>query len=59
MIKYPQNNRITVNLVKYDVLLQIDSERGLMAFAGDFINTVNQEECVFMDEVTEFFRKNP
>jgi hypothetical protein len=57
VIKYPQNNRFTVNLVKHDVLLQIDSERGLMAFAGDFINTVNQEEGVFMDEVTEFFEK--
>ena len=57
VIKYPQNNRITVNLVRYDVLLQIDPERGLMAFAGDFTNTVNQEDGVFMDEVTEFFEK--
>jgi len=57
VIKYPQNNRFTVDLVKYDVLLQIDPERGLMAFAGDFINTVKQEESVFMDEVTDFFEK--
>jgi len=57
VIKYPQNNRITVNLVRYDVLLQIDPERGLMAFAGDFTNSVNQEERVFMDEITDFFEK--
>jgi len=58
VIKYPQYTRITVNFVKYDGLLQIDSERGFMTFAGDFINMVNQEGGAFMVELTEFFRKN-